>query len=75
MTHNTPHRQPIRRVALGLISDYGLVRADLLVCMVHAETDADAASIRETIGRLEKRGEIYNANGDTDDPAWKVTPA
>lgn len=71
MTQETPVQPPIRRVALGLIDDYGLVSGDLLVCMVHTETTADA--IRETIARLEKCGTIYNASGDADAPEWKVT--
>jgi len=41
--------------------------------MTHAETTADAESIRETIARLERNGTIYNASGDATDPEWKVT--
>jgi len=73
MTQETPERTPVRRVALGLIDDYGLVSGDLLVAMTHAETDADADTIRETIGRLKRNGTIYNASGDADAPEWKVT--
>lgn len=73
MTQETPIRPPIRRVALGLLSDYGLVSGDLLVAMTHAETGAPAEAIRETIDRLERKGTIYNAAGDADDPEWKVT--
>ena len=73
MTQETPERPPIRRVALGLISDYGSVSDDLLVAMTHAETTADAETIRETIDRLERNGTIYNASGDATAPRWKVT--
>lgn len=73
MTQETPERPPIRRVALGLLSDYGIVSGDLLVAMTHAETTADAETIRETIDRLERNGAIYNAAGDDADPDWKVT--
>ena len=73
MTQETPIRPPIRRVALGLLSDYGLVSGDLLVAMVHAETSADADAIRKTIETMQRQGTIYNAAGDADDPEWKVT--
>ena len=73
MTQETPIRPPIRRVALGLISDYGLVNHDLLVSMVHDETGAPAEAIRETIETMQRQGTIYTAAGDADDPEWKVT--
>jgi len=43
--------------------------------LTHAETTADADTIRETIARLERNGTIYNASGDADAPEWKVTDA
>ena len=73
MTQDTPERPSVRRVALGLIDDYGSVTDDLLVAMTHTETTADVETIRETIDRLERNGTIYNASGDATAPRWKVT--
>ena len=73
MTQETPERPPIRRVVLGLLSDYGSVNDDLLVAMTHAETNAGASMIRATIKRMERHGTIYNATGDETRPRWKVT--
>ena len=73
MTSETPERPPVRRVVLGLLSDYGSMTDNLLVEAVHAETDAAAWMIRATIQRLEKHGHIYNASGDDTSPRWKVT--
>jgi len=67
---NTADTPSVRRVILGLISDYGSISHDLLVATAHAETDADLAAVRETVAALEARGEIYRV-GDT----WKVTDA
>ena len=72
-TRTVTYRPPIRRVIRGLISDYGSVTDDLLVAMTHAETTADAETIRETIDRLERNGTIYNVSGDATAPRWKVT--
>jgi len=73
MTQEEPHRPPVRRVVLGLLSDYGSVTDDLLVAMTHAETDAAAWMIRTTIKRMERHGAIYNTTGDDTAPRWKVT--
>jgi len=73
MTQETPERPAVRRVVLGLLSDYGSVSQPLLVAMTHDETDAAAWMIRATIDRLEKHGHIYNASGDRTKPRWKVT--
>ena len=73
MTQETPHRPPVRRVVLGLLSDYGSVTDDLLVAMTHAETNAAAWTIRATLKRMERHGTIYNATGDDTRPRWKVT--
>ena len=73
MTQETPERPSVRRVALGLIDDYGSVTDDLLVAMTHTETTADVETIRETIDRLERNGTIYNASADATAPRWKVT--
>lgn len=73
MTQETPERPPVRRVVLGLLSDYGTVTDDLLVAATHAETDAAPWMIRATIERLEQHGAIYNASGDATNPRWKVT--
>ena len=73
MTQETPERPPIRRVALGLIDDYGSVTDDLLVAMTHTETTADVETIRETIDRLERNGTIYNVSADATAPRWKLT--
>ena len=73
MTQDTPERPSVRRVALGLIDDYGSVTDDLLVAMTHTETTADVETIRETIDRLERNGTIYNASADATAPRWKVT--
>jgi hypothetical protein len=67
------YRPPIRRVIRGLLSDYGRpfgVADDLLVSMVHVETDTPPAAIRATLTRLEADGEIYDVRGN-----WKVTRA
>jgi len=73
MTSESPERPPVRRVVLGLLSDYGSMTGNLLVEAVHAETNAAAWMIRTTIRRLEQCGHIYNASGDDTDPRWKVT--
>ena len=73
MTQESPERPSVRRVALGLIDDYGSVTDDLLVAMTHTETTADPETIRETIDRLERNGTIYNASADATAPRWKVT--
>ena len=73
MTQDTPERPSVRRVALGLIDDFGSVTDDLLVAMTHTETTADVETIRETIDRLERNGTIYNASADATAPRWKVT--
>ena len=73
MTQESPERPSVRRVALGLIDDYGSVTDDLLVAMTHTETTADVETIRETIDRLERNGTIYNASADATAPRWKVT--
>jgi hypothetical protein len=73
MTQETPHRPPVRKVALDTIAEYGSIDDDLLVAVTHAETDAAAWTIRATIRRLEKCGTIYNASGDDTSPRWKVT--
>jgi len=73
MTSETPERPPVRRVVLGLLSDYGSMTDNLLVEAAHAETNAAAWMIRATIKRLEKNGHIYNASGDDTSPRWKVT--
>lgn len=73
MTAETPQRPPVRRVAVGLIDDYGSVTDDLLVAMVHAETGASYDRITQCIDRLERSGTIYNATGDDTRPRWKVT--
>jgi len=67
------YRPPIRRVIRGLLSDYGRpfgVADDLLVSMVHVETDAPPAAIRATLARLEAAGDVYDVCGN-----WKVTRA
>jgi len=60
----------VRRVVLGLISDYGSITHELLVATTHAETDASPSLIRTTIKRLEQTGEIYRVSN-----VWKVTNA
>jgi hypothetical protein len=86
MTHDTntdtdsidPETPPVPRVVRGLLADYGRefgVSTPLLVAMTHVETDAAAWTIRATIERMERRGEVYDAAGDSDASAWKVTSA
>jgi hypothetical protein len=69
-------RPPVRRVVRGLLADYGTewgVSTPLLVAMTHVETGAAAWTIRATIDRMERRGEVYDAAGESDASAWKVT--
>lgn len=76
MNDTVTYRPPVRRVIRGLLADYGRqwgVSDDLLVCMVAAEADVTAETVRNTVFELEADGEIYNAAGDADTPAWKVT--
>lgn len=78
MTAESPDRPPVRRVVRGLLADYGQtwgVSTPLLVAMTHAETDADPWMIRATLERMERHGAIYDARGDADAHAWKVTRA
>lgn len=73
MTQETPERPPVRRVVRGLLVDHGSVTDPLLVAATHAETNAAPSRIRETLGRMERNGIIYNATGDETRPRWKAT--
>ena len=75
VTQETPHRPPVRKVALDTIAEYGSIDDDLLVAMTHVETSAAAWTIRATIERMERRGDVYDAAGESDTSAWKVTSA
>ena len=68
--NSTADTPSVRRVILGLISDYGSIRHDLLIAAAYAETDADLSAVRETVDALEAHGEIYQVG-----VTWKVTDA
>jgi len=73
MTHEVPHRPPVRKVVRETLADAGSVTDDLLVATVHDKSDAAPWMIRATLDRMERAGVIYNASGDKMSPRWKLT--
>ena len=74
MTEETPERPPVRPAVYDVLERAdGPVPDDELREAVREETSAGDLHLGATIKRMERTGAIYNANGDENDPAWKLT--